>query len=223
MAWTHVSGQSAQGASGGTSPFSIVLPNNPTQGNLVCALFWTGVSGVTLTSIVDSNGNAYQVTPNSPSPYEAAGACGQVWLAYLLSAPANASKTITITASPSTNYEAWADEFNPPGAIAFDNDAAAQAIGSTINTPTVPVSGSNDLLYGGSGVETNFSGAGGGWVAAPTVGGAFVEWFLGASASTALNISLSGSGQWSSMGMSFKLAGAGDTVTIGQGFTIRIG
>src|SRR5262249_53321569 len=77
---------------GGTS-ISCTFANNPAPGDLVtvAALYYgNSPSGTTISSIKDANNNSYTLTPNSPSTYDSNS--GQVFLAYRLSAPANASK-----------------------------------------------------------------------------------------------------------------------------------
>jgi hypothetical protein len=147
MGFSHVQGQKADATSSVTA-LQIVLGSNPTPGNLVCVGVEIAGSNAGL-SIKDANNNTYQLTPNSPA------SCGSatVSLAYLLSAPANASATINISWTNAAAYDsAWADEFSPSGGAAvFDKDAVQSngtASGYTINLPSITPSGSNELLYG---------------------------------------------------------------------------
>src|SRR5437762_1540350 len=112
MGFTHVQGNRAEEASGGSgSSVSVVLASAPTQGNLVCVgINWLTVSTLTSIAVKDSNNNVYTVTPSSPTAF-LTGPGGSA-LAYLLSAPANATATITATwASLNPACIIFADEF----------------------------------------------------------------------------------------------------------------
>src|SRR5271157_6511765 len=103
--FTHVQGI---GVNQGTQvhSFSLALGAAPTPGNMVCVGLCIEQQRSTDLTVVDGNGNDYTVTPNSPSAYVGAPfvptggsntQAGQIWLAYLLSAPNNAHKTLTFT------------------------------------------------------------------------------------------------------------------------------
>jgi hypothetical protein len=91
-------------------------------------------------------------------------------VAYLLSAPANASKTITWSWTTSVNTEAWADEFNPNGnTVTFDTSIAGTgASGTTINSPSVTPAASISLAYATAVTAGNIS--------APIAGATLGSW-----------------------------------------------
>lgn len=211
MSFTHVSGQSVVGTA--TSGFTVqaVFPNNPAKGNLVCIgiIYFSGGSlGSSIISILDGNSNSYIVTAASPSGYDIN--AGQVFLSYLLVAPVNSNKTITITFNdPISTGICWADEFLPDtGNVAvFDNSIAGSGTGLTVNSPTVTPTHTNSLLYAASGQSGALDASSGGpWTAAG--GGAVTfgnasEYILSTSIATPLNFPYSQNGSWSSMGMAF--------------------
>jgi hypothetical protein len=162
--FSHVQGAMAQVTSGWTSsPFTLTLAGNPAQGDLVVVAFATvgctngGPSPVT---IKDAGGNSFTVisTPATLSQAVSSGICsgstayGNLWLGYLLSAPANASRTISVSwASGQTLGDVWADEFNPSGgSVTFDSSSGVSsgtASGTAISAPSITPSLPNELLY----------------------------------------------------------------------------
>jgi parallel beta-helix repeat protein len=217
---THVQGTSHYTATGTAG--SVTLTNNPTTGNLVVVAikFYDSISGL---SVKDSNNNVYTLVPdNSPSSY-----VGPVWMAYLLSAPANASKIINATWTNSVYSVVWGDEFHPATgtSITYDRDAQAQSGGpsTTPNTPTITPSTAGSLLY--SGLSNSVSGTN-----APAANGTLgvwtgsgggpntshpgnAEYVLAATGATAVNYT-TGSGVWSALVAAFTLANS-DTGTAG--------
>jgi len=138
MAFVHI-----QGGISGTGSAILTLTNNPGQGNLVCFGYLFDTTAGVITSIVDSNGNPYSIVTTTDSEV--------VGLAFLLNAPANASKTIFLnfTGSPSF-YEVWGDEFSCGTSTVFDNVVAASgnAVAGIINTPVItPKLSGGELLY----------------------------------------------------------------------------
>jgi hypothetical protein len=216
MSFTHVQGKvAATAGSGSPTTLAVVLNAAPTAGNLVCVAFCPGVS-VTGLTVKDANNNSYTVTPLSPSTFQTG--CGQVWLAYLLSAPANASATINLSwTTTAQTAPAWVDEFSfTGGSAAFDLDVANNTgvAGTTINTPSITPAGAGELLFAGA--------AAGGTISAPVAGGAstngvwtgaagaitsgdMAEYRLSSSSgATAVNYTQS-SGAWSGMAMALKI------------------
>jgi len=216
MGFVHIQGAGGNNPVGNTSlTFNIVLPSNPTPGNLVC----TGIafpfisSPTSLVSVVDGNGNTYTITPNSPSGNQTP--AGKVYLIYLLNAPSNANKTLTVTVSTTgLAIAGWADEFEPVGGIAlFHADAKANTAtaGTTINTPSIASIGVQSLLYS--------CAAAGGTITHPVAGATLGVWTGAAGAITFGDMSeyelaagpgttavdyTQTSGRWSAMAMSFS-------------------
>src|SRR6266581_1172642 len=91
MAFSQIQGASAPSGGSTSTTITVTLTTNPVTGNLVCVGLALG-GAVTSLTIKDANNNSYTISPNSPA-IEAGS--NRVYLAYLLSAPANASKTIT--------------------------------------------------------------------------------------------------------------------------------
>jgi len=190
--------------------YTINLSANPTTGDTVCVgvVFETTVSGV---SVEDGNFNAYTVTPSSPSPFED----GYVYLFYLLSAPSNASRAISISWTGAANSTGWADEFRTSGGkISFDTDAAAASAtgGTTVNTPSITPATTGGLLYATASsamsvITAPASGATlGGWTgAAGAISNGFMSEYILAAAGTsqAVDFTQSVSSAWSAMAMSF--------------------
>jgi len=210
--FTHVQGNSSITA-GSQTTISVVLTPAPVTGHVVCvALLLSGGTPITGLTIKDANNNSYTVTPNSPS--SGGPAPFPVFLAYLLSAPSNASATITAAwTSPAQGAELFADEFAVLGAAAtFDVDIAGNGLtGTTINSPTITPAHSKELLYaaaGGTGTMTAptanatigvWTGAGGGIQDAA----AMAEYILNGSTATAVNFTQT-SGDWDALAMAIQ-------------------
>ena len=163
--FSHVQGAMAQVTSAWTSsPFTLTLASTPAQGDLVVVAFATlgctngGPSPIT---IKDANSNSYTVisNPATLSQVATSGLCtggtvyANFWLGYLLSAPANASRTINVSwSSGQAMGDVWADEFNPSGgSVTFDSSSTVSsgtASGTTVSSPSITPSLPNELLYG---------------------------------------------------------------------------
>ena len=196
--FSHVQGAMVQVTSAWTnSPFTLALASNPAQGDLVVAVFASmgctngGPSAVT---IKDANGNGYTVipTPATLSQAAASGLCSggtvyaNLWLGYLLNAPANAARTIQVSwASGQAMGDVWADEFNPSGgSVRLDTSAGVSngsASGTAINSPSITPSLANELLYGAA-VPPELAPPNGSACAmtAPAAGAALGAWTGGA-------------------------------------------
>lgn len=161
MGFAHVQGKSTAvvNGAGPVGSITLVLASAPTQGNLVAIGLAFGDLAdnqvPTISSIQDANNNVYTVSPSSPSTYSAT-ARGMVWLAYLRSAPANASATITVTFASSVgaggqiNYVLFADEFSVGGGAVFITDGktnSGTSTGNVISSPSILVSGTGVLFY----------------------------------------------------------------------------
>lgn len=213
MSWTRVQGNVI--ATGAATTLSVVLGANPTKGNTVCVALLVGNSdpGSPIT-VADSNGNAYTLTPHSPQA-RANVNTAYVVLAYLINAPANASKTITATWVTNESAIVWADEFSCAGATAvFDKDIGANPTTNTtiLNSPTITPTNPNELLYAAcSGAQVINHPLGGAvqgvWTGAttsPNFGVGMVEYDLSATSATAVDFTQSPSAAgWASLAMAF--------------------
>jgi len=142
-----VPGQTASAFNGAGASVNVVLTNNPTRGSLVVVGVVHG--GVTITATVaDSAGNVYKPTPLSPVTLDP---FARMYNFYLQDAPPNASKTITVTLSASTDTTVNAAEFS--GAERFSsvvdtegahNNAASQ---TNINDPTLSPNADGEILF----------------------------------------------------------------------------
>jgi hypothetical protein len=144
MGFGHVQGVLKAGGSYSSS-ITVTLTNNPTTGNLV-VVAWLGGSSPTSLTVKDANNNVYTVTPQSLTDTTV----GYLALAYLLSAPSNANKAITISFTGTVFCAAWADEFSVSGGTAaFDLGATGHATnsGTTFNGVSITPSASGELLY----------------------------------------------------------------------------
>jgi hypothetical protein len=215
--FAHVQGGKAVASS--VTTVTLTLPANPTPGDLICvgATFSGTISSL---SVQDSNSNSYTVTPNSPSPSNAA---GNTWLAYLLIAPSNATKTIILSWTNSFSVEVWAEEFSiSSGTQVFDKDVTGTGTGTAINTPSITPTFSGELLFsamacqGTASAPVAYPSTQGLWTG--TVGGIQsgndAEFILSASAATAVNYVQAPSDLWSGMVMGFYISSPGPTYTI---------
>lgn len=206
--------QSAEAYQATSSTCSVTLPQAPALGSLVAVavVAYTGSTGITLGSVRDSNGNSYTISPNSPASVNES-TVGGVWLAYLLSAPANASATITATFSATNAQSAiYADEFAIiNGTAEFDKDVAGNGSGSDVSVPSLTPTNANSLLYAASAVSASVWGvsvSGSVW----TLGAidndlsSCNEYYIGSPASSvSVDVALSGSGTWDSIAMAFYI------------------
>jgi hypothetical protein len=219
MSFTHVQGKVISQFVSSVTTLSLVLSSAPTTGNLVCVGFLAQAQNVSALTVKDSNNNSYTVTPNSPATQSS---CGAAFTAYLLSAPSNASATITATWTTASNAAIWADEFSYTGGSAvFDKDLAGTGTtGTTINTPVLVPAGAGELGYVQGLAQGSISAPAAGatlgsWTgsAGAITNGNMAEYALNLSASTAADFTQS-SGAWAAMGMLIKIV-AGGTPTPG--------
>jgi hypothetical protein len=209
MGFSHVQGNRANVTTASSSWSVTPLTSNPAQGDLVVLFIYVTNfnSGLTL-SVKDSNNNSYQLTTSSPYG-DTTNGNGTFSLAYLLSAPSNATKTINITwTGGSATGNVWADEFSyTGGSAAFDLDATGSttATGSAFNNVSITPSGSGELLYAGASCSSVltaptagatqgiWTGAGGGPDSSGTGGDAEYD-LSSASGSSSVNFTCANSG-----------------------------
>jgi len=197
----------------GTSMTS-TFASAPATGDLVIVgiNFYNASNCGTLSSVTDGNGNAFTVTTATTTNASNSG-CARV--AYELSAPSNATKTITatFTTNPQSGSDIWADDFTVSGGtVSLDSSSTGSGSGATITTPTTTVSGSGDLLYGvGSTAGSGITAASSPWTgndAGVASDGNYTEYDLSASVNTAVKFTQH-SAKWNSVGISFKLTASG--------------
>jgi hypothetical protein len=216
MPFANVQGQYGTYVTSGTT-CSVTLSAAPTLGNLVLVTvyFYSGSTSPTCT-IQDSNGNNYTLSPTSPyQPPGAGGAYGLIWFGYILSAPSNASATITATFSltvPGTGIALMrAEEFFFGNCTAlFDTDIGGTGSGSTtINSPSITPSHSGELLYAFGVPASQIVTANSPWTqdsAGIDGNDCDAEYILSsASGATAINFTANTTGVWSAMAIAFKL------------------
>ncbi len=202
-----------------TTTQNVVLTNNPSLGDLVIVGFtWANGAGSTPTTptLVDANSNSYTLTTNSPSTAQGATA-GFDYIFYLLSAPSNASKTLTATyqnTGAGTVHAAilTADDFTVTGGtVTFNGDAAGSGTtGVTINTPSITPAAAGDLLYAHGSSANAISSVDSPWTqGAIDSDGQASGYILSASAGSTSLAMTQTSGQWSSMAASFKFTASG--------------
>lgn len=210
MAFSHVQGG---GISQATLVSSVVvtLGSNPAQGNVVIVgvLQDSGNGTITGQTVKDSNNNNYTQSPASPISH----GNGAIASIYYLIAPSNATKTITVAWTGANNTpDVWADEFSAGGStILFDKDLSGSNTfaGTTVNLPTITVTGVNELVYA--------IGFPGNALTAPTGGATLGIWTgttLGVNTTNTgggTEYLLSGSG---SLAPNFTDSAAGDTVQV---------
>lgn len=149
MAISLVAGQTANAFNNPVSTLNVVLPNRPQPGNLVVLSVAPGVAGL-LTSVIDSNGNVYDITSQSPAIFAGA---ARVYICYLADAPFNASATITATLTAATDVTIHAAEFTGQDNNNLINTEALHTNNGTtstnINDPTITPTKDNCLLFFG--------------------------------------------------------------------------
>ena len=198
--WSHVQGAFAD--FGGTSPKVLTLGAAPGLADIVVVAI-VAASGSTITSVVDSNSNAYSSIPGNPF---VAITGNNIYFFVLFSAPANASATININFTTASSPQAWAEEFSlTSGLAAVDNVPSANGSGTsgtTVNQPTVTPSTQNEVLFAiclpvNCSVTAPTSGASqGGWTgSAGGIGpnGNGCEYAMNITSSQAVNFTLSSS------------------------------
>jgi hypothetical protein len=126
----------------------------------------------------------------------------------LLSAPANASKSITASfQNVFTLCAMWADEFNRGTTVGgtFDMDISGSGnTGTIINTPVVTVSGV-DITYFAACVAQNITSINTPWTASGVSHfGNWAGYSLNRTISTSASASVSPSSLWNSTGLSIK-------------------
>lgn len=209
-------------ATGGTT-VSVALASNPAAGSLVCVgiLFYDGGTTPPTWTTQDGNSNTYNNAASSGATnMDTAGWIGQ---SYLANAPSNAEKTITVTFNKSNVVAAiWVDNFTPStGVPAFDNSASANGSG-TINTPSIPVAGSNELVYS-TVCDANDSGTtSGAWTI--NEGGKFFAngsaWILDVSANTSVGWTGTIGNAYNAIGMSFSMSASGAVIKTVDGLAL---
>lgn len=214
MPFVHI--QDANGAVANTSlTASVTLGAAPKQGNLVCVAVNFGNGSVVPTvKVADSNGNQYTVASWSPASVNASSA-NIAWIAYLLSAPANASATITATFSSISGGAAGAVvdamEFNyTSGIIQADNNVAGFGTGAAVNSPSITPSSAGALLFAYASPGDALTGVSGAWVeesSGPDNIAAIMAYILSASSGpTAVGFVQAASAPWDAVAASFVLS-----------------
>lgn len=217
MAFSRVTGQHAYASAvGPVSSLVLTLPANPTPGNLVVigALWQDGVHpSSVVTSIQDANGNVYAQATNSPESTNGV-TCGATYLFYLLVAPANAHKTITITWATSGSFTSgFIDEFTATSLPAIaDLSTKGNGTSGTITLPTVTRTGANELLVLYGTHANAVTAANAPWVAAetlPTALGDCLAYVLDSSSDVAANLTCGTVDTWDAVAQSFRMTAAG--------------
>lgn len=188
---------------------SATLGSNPTTGDTLCVgvLFYDGTTTAPTFTVQDGNSNNYTVESHNTGATNMADA-GYLGQAYLVNAPANADKVITVTFSKACSIAAvWVDDFAVSGGTsAYDNGAVGNGA-TAITTPTIPVAGSNELLYCVVADSTDVGAANSPWtgVDGGNQFGCWAGYDLSASSNTAVNFAGSGGGTvYNAIGMSFS-------------------
>lgn len=224
MSYTHAQASASHSTTGSHTTNTVTLTNNPALGDQVCVGFAWGDGSTTNPPaslvIQDSNGNVYTKSTNSPDNHDAN--TGVVYNFHLDNAPANASKTITATFSdPGAGgfSEITADDFTVSGGVSqFDQDAKGSGTGTTMNTPTVPRSGTGQLLFFYGATQNGATSVNSPWTQGTIT--AFQNatgYILNASADTAVAATIN-SGLWDTVGSSYKIvSSASKLTTLGAG------
>jgi hypothetical protein len=219
MAITLVTGQVAVGEASGTS-VTATLPNNPTTGNLVVALWSDGSSSPGTVAVKDSAGTPNVYTATTLTPFVTTGSThggsatgNTLGINYLLSAPASATKTITLTKTGTQLCDLWAAEFTG-GTFSFDKDATGVDAGAstTINTPSLTPTHVAELLVAANFLSGAVTSANSPWTEISTIpaSGSGAEYTIkGAADSTAQAVGWTvSSSTWAAISAAFSISAA---------------
>jgi hypothetical protein len=159
MTISLVAGQTATGSTASGTSFTITLTNNPATNNLVVVSVGFGVSTITAISVKDSNSNVFTATTSTPF---ALGGGDRIGVYYLI-APANATKTLTVAWTTTSDGGGCAAEFTGTAiSTVFERDNTATGV-TPLTTPSITTTNSGDLIYeaGGDGSSSGLLSAGG--------------------------------------------------------------
>jgi hypothetical protein len=210
--------------SGAVTTANCTLGASQTAANVSAIAFLysdtTGGNAGTVTA-ADNNGKTYALTPNSPSNARPATA-GLAYLLYMI-VPSGAGTVITVNWTTSSAFlfaaDMWVMEFAvTSGTAAFDADVAGTgASGTAVNTPTVTVAGSSELLVSCAIADHQVTSVNGVWTQEAAGSGnplsEGVGYDLSASSNTAVDMTMNTSSGWDSIGMSFTFTPSGGTCT----------
>jgi len=230
MSFVHIQGGSTSVGSGTST--TLTLTSNPVTGNLVCVAVLANSENPIPSSMAlsDANGNVYTFTPLSPSEANPGGNNNLVWLAYLLSAPANASKTLNFTWVTSSSLKMYADEFSYSGTVSFDKEIAGSGTtGTTVNSPTITPTNTNSLVFAASNSQAaaytapTAGGTLGAWTGSDgaIIGGNMAEYDLDVTGAQAVQFTSASSQGWGSMAMAFSVSA--DVITVQNQYQVVVG
>lgn len=149
---------------------------------------------------------------------------GYIGQAYFI-ASGTPDKTITITFNRTIVVaEIWVKNFSATGVITYDNGAFASGTG-TVNTPSIPVAGSGELVWAVTSNAADTNGATGAWAdseggGASSNASAFI---LSVSANTAVGWAGTAAAAFNAIGMSFAATAGGRTTKNTRNPTLRVG
>lgn len=214
MAIALRAGQTASVDLGSISSGNLVLPAAPVAGNFVVVGIATFFSSTAVSSVTDSNGNAYTKSPASPVTVPA----GQrndskAYIFYLKDAPANASATLVINNTVTVNTTAFAAEYTgvDKSSPFLNENTHSDATSSTnINDPSITPSFNNSLLFGCACVAEVVTAVTSPWiiVGAVRAGNAAEYTIQTTAAAQALGMTQSPAGHWTSIVAAFRVGGA---------------
>src|SRR5581483_11385519 len=201
-------------ATSGTT-ITVTLNSNPATGSLVCCgvLFYDGTSTAPTFSIADNSGagNSYTVEAHNSGNNNMTSA-GYVGQAYLINAPSNADKNIKVTFNKAMSGagELWVANFSVTGGTASYNSGATDTTSTgTVNTPTIPVSGANSLVWATVADANSANAATGAWTGIDQTFGCDAEYIVSVSANTAVGFAGTGGAVYNAIGMSFSFTASG--------------
>ena len=216
MAISHAQTTRTANVSGATTTLNVVLTNNPANGDLVCigAQYFNASTNQPATfTVADAAGKTYTKSTKSPSSTQSA-AAGFAYIFFLNNA-SGANSTITATfTSPGAggSVEIFADDFTVAGGTTSvsSDTIGSSSTGGTINTPTVVVSGTTDLVYGFAAVAQVVSTVPSPWTLGAIGGhGNATGYILSRNSNVAFNWTQVTAGQWDSIGQDFIFTASG--------------
>lgn len=226
--WTHIQGSNA-GATATT--VSVVLPVNPVTGDLV-VLSMQCTGAISAVTFVDSASNSY----TQPAGVPFAGVSPKpIYVAYFLSAPANANKTIVASWTTSSFCQLYADQFHSTVTpVAYDKSstgAGTASGGGAVATPSLTPTNASELLYSamstggyGGGPSPTAGGTQGVWTGTTggPLNGVFIsEYDLSASVATAVDYVIAASTAYSGVTVAFSAGASTAAPTQAGAFVIQ--
>ena len=199
----------------GANSISQSFPLVSTAGDLIVATVKWGGQNLSVVSITDDKGNAYQ-SAAGPTNWSGTAKCAQTFYANNI-AGGGAPTTITVQLNGAStgSLHLYQFEYSAVDATApLDTVGAATGAGTNISVGPLTTRSTNDLLHAVAFTDSGTTSPGTGFQALTTYSGNLVENRIAAAAGTnSVTATTSGGVNWFMHAIAFKAAGAGGTPT----------